>query len=64
MFVTGEPDSNTRSSEVSSIFDYVYAQYALDKVVTKDTDLGEYDVDKGKVNKNKGSAYRRCNNIT
>ncbi|MCI5677416.1 MAG: D-alanyl-D-alanine carboxypeptidase family protein [Candidatus Faecisoma sp.] len=49
--VMGEPDSNTRSSEVSSIFDYVYAQYALDKVVTKDTDLGEYDVDKGKVNK-------------
>lgn len=49
--VMGEPDSNTRSSEVSSIFDYVYAQYTLDKIVTKNTDLGDYDVDKGKVNK-------------
>lgn len=47
----GEPDSNTRSSEVSSIFDYVYAQYALDKIVTTQTDLGEYSVDKGKLDK-------------
>lgn len=49
--VMGEPDSKTRNSEVSSIFDYVYAQYAVDKIVSKDDSLGEYKVDKGKKEK-------------
>lgn len=46
--VMGEPDSNTRNADISSILDYVYAQYALHKVVEKDTSLGEYIIDKGK----------------
>lgn len=49
--VMGEPDSGTRNSEVASIFDYVYAQYALNKVVTKDSVIGKYNIDKGKVDK-------------
>lgn len=49
--VMGEPDSKTRNSEVSSIFDYVYAQYAVDKIVSKDDSLGKYKVDKGKKEK-------------
>ena len=46
--VMGEPDSRTRNASVSSIFDYVYAQYALHNVIPKDNSLGEYRVDKGK----------------
>lgn len=46
--VMGEPDSKTRNADVSSIFDYVYAQYALTKVVTTDTILEEVTVEKAK----------------
>lgn len=46
--VMGEPDSKTRNADVSAIFDYVYAQYALTKVVSTDTILEEADVEKGK----------------
>jgi len=49
--VMGEPDSKTRSSEVTSIFDYVYAQYALDKIVTKDTVLDTVNIEKAKLSK-------------
>ena len=46
--VMGEPDSETRNSEVSSIFDYVYAQYGLNKIIDTNTIVKEVLVDKGK----------------
>jgi len=49
--VMGEPDSGTRNSEVASIFDYVYAQYALNKVITQDSVIEERTIDKGKSDK-------------
>lgn len=46
--VMGEPDSKTRNAEVASIFDYVFAQYGLQKIIDKNTILKEADVEKGK----------------
>lgn len=46
--VMGEPDSKTRNAEVASIFDYVFAQYGLQKIVDKNTILQEANVEKGK----------------
>ena len=46
--VMGEPDSETRNKDVSSIFDYVYAQYGLQKIVDTETILKEVKVEKGK----------------
>lgn len=46
--VMGEPDTKTRNSEVSSIFDYVYASYAINKIVDKDEVLENAYVEKGK----------------
>ncbi len=46
--VMGEPDSDTRNKDVSSIFDYVYAQYGLQKIVDTETVLKEVKVEKGK----------------
>ena len=45
----GEPDSETRNKDVSSVFDYVYAQYGLQKIVDTETILDEVSVEKGKV---------------
>lgn len=47
--VMGEPDSDTRNKDVSSVFDYVYAQYGLQKIVDTETVLEEVSVEKGKV---------------
>ncbi len=47
--VMGEPDSETRNKDVSSVFDYVYAQYGLQKIVDTETILEEVSVEKGKV---------------
>ena len=47
--VMGEPDSETRNKDVSSVFDYVYAQYGLQKIVNTETILEEVSVEKGKV---------------
>ena len=47
--VMGEPDSDTRNKDVSSVFDYVYAQYGLQKIVDTETVLEEVNVEKGKV---------------
>ena len=47
--VMGEPDSETRNKDVSSLFDYVYAQYGLQKIVDTETILDEVSVEKGKV---------------
>ena len=46
--VMGEPDSKTRNADVSSVFDYVYAQYALKKVVDENKILDTVLVEKGK----------------
>lgn len=46
--VMGEPDTKTRNSEVSSTFDYVYAQYALNKIVDKNQVLETVSIEKGK----------------
>lgn len=46
--VMGEPDSKTRNAEVASIFDYVFAQYGLQKIIDKNTILQEVNVEKGK----------------
>ncbi len=46
--VMGEPDSETRNKDVSSVFDYVYAQYGLQKIVDTETVLEEVKVEKGK----------------
>ncbi len=46
--VMGEPDSDTRNKDVSSIFDYVYAQYGLQKIVDTETVLKEVKIEKGK----------------
>lgn len=46
--VMGEPDSDTRNKEVSSIFDYVYAQYGLNKIIDTNTIVKEVLVEKGK----------------
>jgi len=46
--VMGEPDTKTRNSDVSSVFDYVYAQYSLNKIVDTNEILGNVKVEKGK----------------
>lgn len=46
--VMGEPDSKTRNADVTSVFDYVYAQYALNKIVDTNTVLKNVSVEKGK----------------
>lgn len=46
--VMGEPDSKTRNADVTSVFDYVYAQYALNKIVDTSTVLKTVSVEKGK----------------
>ncbi len=47
--VMGEPDSDTRNKDVSSIFDYVYAQYGLTKIVDTESILKEVPIEKGKL---------------
>ena len=47
--VMGEPDSDTRNKDVSSIFDYVYVQYGLTKIVDTESILKEVPVEKGKL---------------
>ncbi len=46
--VMGEPDSKTRNAEVSSIFDYVYAQYGLNKIIDTNSVVKNVKVYKGK----------------
>lgn len=49
--VMGEPDSGIRNSEVSSIFDYVYAQYMTKQLLKENSILGTYDIEKAKQEK-------------
>lgn len=44
--VMGEPDSNTRNSEVSSMLDYAFAQVALKKILSKDSVVKKINVNK------------------
>lgn len=44
----GEPDSKTRSKEISEMLDYSYAQYKIDNLLKNKTSVGKYEVDKGK----------------
>ena len=46
--VMGEPTSNIRNSEVSSLLDYGYNLYQKDEYVTKDEILDKVKVEKGK----------------
>lgn len=44
----GEPDSKTRNAEISSMLDYAFAQYTVEKVLSTDSILGTKEVEKGK----------------
>ena len=46
--VMGEEDSTTRNDEVSGMLDYAFAQYKLDKVLSKDKVLKNIKVNKSK----------------
>lgn len=61
--VMGEPDSKTRNADVSSVFDYVYAQYALQKIVDTSAILKTVDVEKGKLQKVDIVAKENVNNL-
>lgn len=45
--VMGEPESATRNSEVTSMLDYAFAQYEVEKLLSKDSIIGEVLVEKG-----------------
>lgn len=45
--VMGEESSQTRNKEVSEMLDYMYAQYELKTLLTKDHVLGKQEVDRG-----------------
>ena len=46
--VMGEPDSATRNSEVTSLLDYAFVQYEVEKLLSKDSVIGETIIEKGK----------------
>ena len=46
----GEPDSQTRNAEITSLLDYAFAQYEVNSLLKNNT-LGEYKVDKAKKQK-------------
>lgn len=46
--VMGEPDSATRNSEVTSMLDYAFAQYEIEKLLSTDSTIGEAIIEKGK----------------
>lgn len=46
--VMGEPDSQTRNKEVSEMLDYVFAQYEVEEILSKDSVLDKVKVSKGK----------------
>ncbi|MEG2322060.1 MAG: D-alanyl-D-alanine carboxypeptidase family protein [Bacilli bacterium] len=61
--VMGEPDSKTRNADVTSILDYVYAQYALKNIVTSQAILKEVNISKGKIEKIGIVAKEDINNL-
>ena len=46
--VMGEPDSATRNSEVTGLLDYAFAQYEVEKLLSKDSIIGETMIEKAK----------------
>lgn len=46
--VFGEPDSSMRNKEISSMFDYGYNVYDIEKLLSRDSDLGKVSISKGK----------------
>ena len=49
--VMGEPSSTTRNDKVSSLLDYAFAQYRLDKLLSKERIVDTIKLDKSKTNK-------------
>ncbi|MCS7464612.1 D-alanyl-D-alanine carboxypeptidase [Paenibacillus doosanensis] len=45
--VMGEPDTKTRNSEVSNLFDYAFSQYTNVPIFNKGDSLGKFKVSKG-----------------
>ena len=45
--VMGEPDSSTRNSEVTGMLDYAFSQYEIEKLLSKESIIGETWVEKG-----------------
>ena len=45
--VMGEPDSKTRSKEISQMLDYSYAQYKIENLLKNKNSIGKYEIDKG-----------------
>ena len=46
--VMGEPDSKTRNSEVTEMLDYAFAQYEIEQLLSKNSIIGQKEVEKGK----------------
>lgn len=46
--VFGEPDSSMRNKEISSMLDYGYNVYDIEKLLSRDSDLGKVSISKGK----------------
>lgn len=46
--VMGEPDSKTRNAEVTSMLDYAFAQYEVERVLSTNSILGQKKIEKGK----------------
>lgn len=46
--VMGEPDSKTRNAEVSEMFNYAFAQYETEQLLSKNSILRTVEVEKGK----------------
>ena len=45
--VMGEPDSSTRNSEVTGMLDYAFSQYEIEKLLSKESTIGETLIEKG-----------------
>ena len=46
--VMGEPDSKTRNAETTEMLDYGFSQYEVEHVLSKDSNLGKIEIEKGK----------------
>lgn len=49
--VMGEDDANMRNNEVSSMLDYAFSMYKLDKILSKDSIIKKKNINKAKVDK-------------
>lgn len=44
----GEPDSKTRNKEITEMLDYAFSQYAVEQLLSTNSELGRVEVEKGK----------------